>query len=144
MSKWACTSHFSTWNTSYSRKKGRESKCQFDSQPLKVNNCPNLLPWGWRATYIWKDLDEFYNFSFDFTSIGALHKKLWASKVARVPILRISRLLIWESQVNMTFGCSPVVNHILHIVKDVVNFSIHPLIHPVIHPQAVTHRSISV
>jgi hypothetical protein len=25
-------------NTSYGQKKGRESKCQFDSQPLKVRN----------------------------------------------------------------------------------------------------------
>jgi hypothetical protein len=43
----------------------------------------------WPATYRWKVLDEGYNFSLDITSIKGLHTKLWDSKVARVPILRI-------------------------------------------------------
>jgi hypothetical protein len=34
--KWACIAHLDIWNTSYGQKKGRESNCQFDSQPLKV------------------------------------------------------------------------------------------------------------
>ncbi len=36
--------------------------------------------------HIRKDLDEGYNFPLDLTSIEGLHKKLWASKVAGVPI----------------------------------------------------------
>jgi hypothetical protein len=44
---------------------------------------------------------------FKITSIGGLHKKLWASKVARVPISRISRFPTWESKDEMTFGCRP-------------------------------------
>jgi hypothetical protein len=40
----------------------------------------------------------------DFTSIRGLHKKLWASKVTGVPILRLST---FESQDKMTFGCRP-------------------------------------
>jgi len=35
--------HLDTYNTSYGRKKGRESKRQFDSQPLKVGNRHELL-----------------------------------------------------------------------------------------------------
>jgi len=46
----------------------------------------------WRATYRWKDLNEGYNFYSHLNSIKGLHKKLWGSKVARVPTLRISGL----------------------------------------------------
>jgi hypothetical protein len=34
--------HLSSYNISYGRKKGRNSKCQFDSQPLKVKNLDDL------------------------------------------------------------------------------------------------------
>jgi hypothetical protein len=40
----------------------------------------------WGATYYWNFFDEGYNFALDLTLIGGLHTKLWASKVARVPI----------------------------------------------------------
>jgi len=43
----------------------------------------------WHSTYRWKALDEGYNFALDLISIGGLHTKLWASKVARVLILGI-------------------------------------------------------
>jgi hypothetical protein len=46
----------------------------------------------WCATYCWKALDEGYNFVLDLTSIGGLHTKLWASKVAKVLISKISKL----------------------------------------------------
>jgi hypothetical protein len=48
------------------------------------------------ATYLWKNLDKGYNFALDFNSIGGLHKKLWASKMARLLILGILGLLTWE------------------------------------------------
>jgi hypothetical protein len=35
--------YLSTYNTSYGQKKGWESKCQFDSQPLKVKNRPKYV-----------------------------------------------------------------------------------------------------
>jgi len=35
-------SHLDICNTSYGKKKGRESNWQFDSQPLKVGNRPDL------------------------------------------------------------------------------------------------------
>jgi len=39
--KWPHMSHSDICSTSYGRKKGRESNCQFDSRPLKVGNRPN-------------------------------------------------------------------------------------------------------
>jgi hypothetical protein len=71
--------HLNIYNTSYDRKKSQKSKCQFDSQPLKVRNY--------------------------FNAIGGLHKKLWASKVIGVSILKILRFPTWESRDKMTFGC---------------------------------------
>jgi hypothetical protein len=87
--KWACITHLDTWNTSYGQKKGQESNWQFDSQPLKVENCPKLCACKWCATYHWKSLNEGYNFSLDLISIGGLQRKLWAPKVAGVPTLGI-------------------------------------------------------
>jgi hypothetical protein len=80
---------------------------QFDSRPLKVRNRPDLLACRWRATYLWKALNEGYNFVSYLISIRGLHKKLWASKVARDPISGISGLPTWESRNKMTFGCKP-------------------------------------
>jgi hypothetical protein len=47
----------------------------------------------WRATYLWRALDEGYNYVLDFTSIRGLHTKLWASKVAKIPISKILGIL---------------------------------------------------
>jgi hypothetical protein len=38
----------------------------------------------------WKALDKGYNFALELISIKGMHKKVWASKFARVPISRIS------------------------------------------------------
>jgi len=40
--KWARIAHLEIWNTSYDQMKGRESNCQFDSQPEKVGNRPEI------------------------------------------------------------------------------------------------------
>jgi hypothetical protein len=45
-----------------------------------------------------KAFDEGYNFALDVTSIRGMHKMLYASKVVKVPISKISRLSTWESQ----------------------------------------------
>jgi hypothetical protein len=71
----------STYNISYGEKKGQDSKCQFDSRPLKIKNLPYLRAFRGCATYCWKSLDEGYNFAWDLASIKGLHKKLWAFKV---------------------------------------------------------------
>jgi hypothetical protein len=44
------------------------------------------------VTYRWKDLDEGYNFALDLILIKGLHAKLWALKVVKVLVVRISRL----------------------------------------------------
>jgi hypothetical protein len=98
--KWVRMIHLSTYNTSYGWKKGKESKCQFDYWPLKVKNHLELRVWRWRATYRWKAFNKGYNFSLDLALVKGLHKKLWVSKVARVRISRISKLLTWESEEN--------------------------------------------
>jgi hypothetical protein len=76
MSRMGLCDHLSTYNTSYGPKKGQESKCQFDSQPLKVKNHHGLRAWKERATYSWKFFDKGYNYSLNFISIKGLHKKL--------------------------------------------------------------------
>jgi hypothetical protein len=74
------------------KERSGKSNWQFDSRPLKIKNCPNFLACRWRATYWWKALDEGYNFALDLISIKGFHTKLWASKIARVRTLGISRL----------------------------------------------------
>ncbi len=60
--KWAHIAHLDIWNTSYGQKKGRESKWQFDSRPLKVRNWPLPDVRFESATRRWKALDKSYNF----------------------------------------------------------------------------------
>jgi hypothetical protein len=73
-------------------KEGPKIKVSIWFFPLKVRNRPELCACRACATYHWKDLDKGYNLALDFVSIKGLHKKLWASKVAGVPILEISGL----------------------------------------------------
>jgi hypothetical protein len=74
--KWACMSHLKICSTSYGKKKGRKSNYQFDSQPLKVGNRPDLDTCRWNATHRWKALDEKYKFASDLTPIEGLNKNL--------------------------------------------------------------------
>jgi hypothetical protein len=62
--------------------------------PFRECEChPHTLPKVglWHATYPWKYFDNGYNFAWDLTSIRGLHKKLWPSKVSRVPISGLPR-----------------------------------------------------
>jgi hypothetical protein len=67
--KWPRIGHLDICSPSYGQKKGRESKWQFDSRPLKVKNrhLPDVR-FG-SATWRWKDLDEGYNFGSDLVAI---------------------------------------------------------------------------
>ncbi len=58
------------YKTSNGQKKGRESKCQFDSQSLKVKNHPKLRTCKRCATYCWKTLNKGYKFVLNIISIG--------------------------------------------------------------------------
>jgi hypothetical protein len=78
--KWPRMSHLDICSTSYGQKKGRESSCQFDSRPLKVENRPDLGLCRWSGTHHWKALKESYKFSLDLIPIGGRSKKLWMPK----------------------------------------------------------------
>jgi hypothetical protein len=91
--KWPHMSHLDICNTSYGKKKGRESNRQFDSQPLKVRNRPNPDVCKWNATHRYKALKESYKFTLDLIPIGGLSKELWTCKVPRVQTETVSRLL---------------------------------------------------
>jgi hypothetical protein len=92
------------------RKKGWESKCQFDFRPLKVRNRLKLRVCRWCVIYRWKAFDKGYNFS-NFILIKGLHKKLWASKVARILTLGILGLLIWEFREKWHLSATLVASH---------------------------------
>ncbi len=61
--------HLNPYNTSYGQKKCQESKCQFDSQPLKVKNHLELRVCKRHAIYLWKDFNKDYSFFLNLTSI---------------------------------------------------------------------------
>jgi hypothetical protein len=103
--KWARMTHLNIWNTSYDKKKGRESNWQFDSWSLKVRNRPDFLRCGWCDKYLWKALDEGYNFALNFISMGGFHAKLWGPKVAGVLILGIS-----GHPLNSNGSCGPILD----------------------------------
>jgi hypothetical protein len=89
----------------------RRAGIQIDSRPLKVENGPDLLVCRWHATYRWKAFDEGYNFASDLTLIGGFHTKLWASKVARNPILGISGLPLGSPGTKWHLGVSLVAKN---------------------------------
>ncbi len=76
--------HLDICSTSYGKKKGRESNCQFDSRPLKVGNWPDPDACRWSATHRWKILEERYNFASNLIPFRGLSKKLWSCKVPGV------------------------------------------------------------
>jgi hypothetical protein len=63
------------------------------------------------CTYHWKALNEGYNFALDFTSIGGLHTKLWASKVMGVQILGILGLSLGSPETKCHLGVSSMARH---------------------------------
>jgi hypothetical protein len=86
--KWACMTHLETSNTSYGQKKSEEG-------PLKSRIY---------LKYHWKALDEGYNFASNIISIRGLHVKLWAPKVKRVPIMKISKLSLGSPRTKWHLG----------------------------------------
>jgi hypothetical protein len=92
--KWSRMSHLDIYNTSYGRKKGRESNRQFDSWPQKVGNRPDSGVCRWSATHRWKALEENYKFALDLIPIWGLSWELWAPKVPGVQTGTVSGLLL--------------------------------------------------
>jgi hypothetical protein len=107
--KWPRIGHLDIYSPSYGQKKGRESNWQFDSRPLKVGNRPLPNIRFESETWLWKDLDEGYNFGWNLVAIGLYSRELWAPKV---PGLQLGQFWdnfktpTWESQQNVPFGCS--------------------------------------
>jgi hypothetical protein len=97
--------HLDTSNTSYGQKKG------WESWPLKVGNHPDFLMCRWCATYLWKALDEDYNFALDLIWIKGLNAKLWAPKIAGIPTLGISRLSFGSPKTKWHLSVGPVARH---------------------------------
>jgi hypothetical protein len=86
--KWAHMSHLDICSTSYGKKKRRESNWQFDSQPLKVENWPNLNGCRWSATHRWKAFKESYKLALDLIQSEVWAKnhdlaKSWESKLGQ-------------------------------------------------------------
>jgi hypothetical protein len=92
--KWPRMNHLDICRTSYGKKKGRESKWQFDSRPLKVENRPNLGVCRLSATHRWKALKESYKFALDLIPIRGLRKELWTRKALGVQTGTVLRLLL--------------------------------------------------
>jgi len=63
------------------------------------------------VTYCWKALDKGYNFDLNLISIRGLHAKLWAPKVAGVPILAISGLPLGSPETKCHLDVGLVEKH---------------------------------
>jgi hypothetical protein len=106
-----------TSNTSYGQKKGQ------DSRPLKVKNRPDFLMCRWLATYRWKAFNKGYNFALNLILIGGLHTKLWAPKVAGVPIVGILGLPLGSPKTKCHLGAGPMANHKVYYKRKGGSFS---------------------
>jgi hypothetical protein len=62
-----------------------------------------------------KNLDKGYNFSSDLISIKGMHAKLWASKVAKVPVVGISGLPLGNPETKWHLGAYPVTKHKIYL-----------------------------
>jgi hypothetical protein len=80
-------------------------------RPLKIGNRPDFLGFRWCATYRWKAFNKCYNFTWDLISIGGLHAKLWAPKVAGVIVVGILRLPLRSLETKWYLGASPMARH---------------------------------
>jgi hypothetical protein len=98
--KCPCMSHLDIYNTSYGKKKGRGSNWQFDSQPLKIGNRPDLGAFRWGVRCHWKAFNKSYKSSWDHILIEGLSKELCPSKVVGVRIGTISGLFFGSLEIK--------------------------------------------
>ncbi len=62
----------------------------------------------WSATHYWKALDKGYNFVSNLITIGGLHRKLCALKVARIPTVGISGVPLGSPRTKIHLDVAPV------------------------------------
>jgi hypothetical protein len=108
--KWPRIGHLNICCPSYGQKKGRESNCQFDSRPQKVENRPLSDLRTESAIWRWKDLDKGYKFGLNLVAIRPGIRELWAPKVPRLHPRQFRDNFgtpTWESREKEPFGCSP-------------------------------------
>jgi hypothetical protein len=74
--KWACMTHLDIWNTSYDKKKSRKSKLAIWFMTIKSRESTDFYACRWRATRLWKALDESCNFAWNLIPIKGLSTKL--------------------------------------------------------------------
>jgi len=103
--------HLDIYSTSYGKKKGQESNCQFDSRPLKVENRSDPGACRRNVTHHWKALKEGYKFALDLISIKGLKKESWLRKVVRVQIGTISGLLLGSPRTKNHSDVGAVERH---------------------------------
>ncbi len=120
--KWPRMSHLDICNTSYGRKKGRESNWQFDSQPLKVENRLDLGVYRWSVTHHWKALEKSYKFFSDLIPIGGLSWELWAPKVPGVQTRTILGLFLGSLGTKSHSNVGPVGERIEYYMREGVGF----------------------
>jgi hypothetical protein len=77
----------------------------------KSRESPDFFACIWHTTYCWKALNKGYNFSLDLISIGGLHTKLWAPKIAKIPTLGISGLPLGSPGTKRHLDASPIARH---------------------------------
>jgi hypothetical protein len=118
--KWVHMGHLDICNTSYGKKKGRESNWQFNSRPLKVRNRPDPGTYRWSATHRWKALKERYKFSWDFIPIGDLNKELWFHKVPGVQTGIVLGLLLGSPEAKNHSDVGATERHIVYYMGEVV------------------------
>jgi hypothetical protein len=103
--KCARMTHLDIRNTSYAKKKGRESNWQFQiwfpttkSQESTRPPCVQVV-----CNTLWKALDKSYNFALDLILIKGLSVELWLHKVMGVPTLVV---------LGLSFGSPKTKSHL--------------------------------
>jgi hypothetical protein len=69
------------------------------------------VAYRWCATYQWKTFDEGHNSTSNLISIRGLHTKLWAHKIAGVPIMKISGLPLGNPRTKCHLDVGLVEKH---------------------------------
>ncbi len=104
--KWARMTHSNIFNTSYGKKKGRESNWQFDSRPWNVGNRPNFRACRWCMTHRWKALDKLQLCFRPHLDRRSEHEVI-APRSCKSSSLSNFGTPLQESRDKKPFGCSP-------------------------------------
>jgi hypothetical protein len=99
--------HLDIYNTSYGKKKGRESNWQFDSRSQKVGNQPNPCACKWRATTLLESSQQELQLCFRPYPDQRSERGIIAPQSCESSNLSSFGTLLWESRDKKPFGCEP-------------------------------------